>query len=125
MRISKEDKQWLNKRIKTYKAYKPLFKTQKKVLKNYTKEFDTFDYGYMDNITFQCVKMYYDFFKNTDLLYQDTKHVINEYDKLIGSLKKCVDLIIELEHTYDGAKEFELRKQIYQIIAEDGWRWSD
>ena len=37
---------------------------QKKQLIKYAKEFKPFDYGFMEKLLFQCIRIYYDFFKN-------------------------------------------------------------
>lgn len=122
--MSKQIK-WPEKMKVAYKAYKPIFKTKRKDLLKNAKEFQAWDFGYMDNVVFQMVRMHYDYFKNSDLLYQDTTHPMNRYDLLMKSLEECVTLIDQLEATFDYNKEDELRRKIYTIIATDGWRWSD
>ena len=114
-------------RNKELKIFNKTFNKQKKQLIKYAKEFKPFDYGFMEKLLFQCIRIYYDFFKNSKLLYQDTKCEFNDWYGMVDSLKQCVEIINKLENVdYDTLEnERELRNQLYELIKVHHTEWWD
>ena len=115
------------KREVAYKAYRKLFKKQKKELVKRAKQFKAFDYGFIDKLLFQVIRMFYDFYKNPDLLYQDTESEFNDWPSMVNSLKRCVEIVDIIENVdYDSCTtERELRDELFNLIRDNHTAWWD
>lgn len=115
------------KREEAYKSYRKLFKKQKKELIKRAKQFKTFDYGFMDKLLFQIIRMFYDFYKNPDLLYQDTESEFNDWPNMVNSLKRCVEIVDTIENVDYAtcANERELRDELFTLIKDNHTAWWD
>ena len=105
--------------------FKKKFKQMKKQLIKHTKEFQAFDYGFMETILFDCIKIYYEFFKDPSNLYQDTTNEMNHWEESTKALKRCVEIIDILENlTFaDFEEQIKLKNEFYDLIRDniDGW----
>jgi len=118
---------WYKAYNTAHKIYKPLFKKQKKLLVKYAKEFQPFDYGFMEKLIFQSIRIYYDFYRNKDLLYQDTACEFNQWKECVDVLKRCVEIIDLLENAdYETClHERELKDELYTLIRDNHTAWWD
>lgn len=118
---------WYKAYNTAHKIYKPLFKKQKKLLVKYAKEFQPFDYGFMEKLIFQSIRIYYDFYRNKDLLYQDTNCEFNQWKECVDVLKRCVEIINLLENAdYETClQECELKDELYTLIKDNHTAWWD
>ena len=105
--------------------FKKKFKQMKKQLIKHAKEFQAFDYGFMEIILFDCIKIYYEFFKDPSNLYQDTTNEMNHWEESTKALKRCVEIIDKLENlTFaDFEEQIKLKNEFYNLIRDniDGW----
>ena len=105
--------------------FKKKFKQMKKQLIKHAKEFQAFDYGFMETILFDCIKIYYEFFKDPSNLYQDTTNEMNHWEESTKALKRCVEIIDKLENlTFaDFEEQIKLKNEFYDLIRDniDGW----
>lgn len=109
------------------KKFYKYFKKEKKQLIKYAKEFQAFDYGFMEKLIFQSIKIYYEFFKDPKNLYQDTKCEFNHWEESVKALKRCVEIIdiIEDVEWADFEQEKSLKNELYDLIKEHHSNWWD
>lgn len=100
------------------KEYKKKLKKEKKTLIKLAKAYQPYDFGYIDNIVFQLIKMTYSWYSNKDLLIQDTTSDFNNYSEGLKALTRCKDIITIIENSSSILEEYNLRQELYQLIAE-------
>ena len=109
------------------KQFNKYFKKAKKEMVKHAKEFRCWDYGFIESILFDCIKMFYQFYKDPFNLYQDTESPINKYNEMVESLKRCTEIIYKLEEClYDTFEEEKsLRDELYNLIRVYHSAWWD
>lgn len=119
--------EWTKKREKAFKKFNPIFKKAKKEIIKAAKEFECFDYGYMEKLIFNCIKIYKEFYSNPDLLVQDTTSEMNKYPDMLYSLNKCCVIIDKIENCeYSTFQEEEqLKIELYDTIKQYHMSWWD
>lgn len=108
-----------------WEEYRPKLKKQKKELIKLAKEYQPYDFGYIDNIVFQLIKMTYEWYSNKNLLTQDTTWKYSAYPEGIKALTRCKEIVNILQNDYAYIDEYDLRKELYELIAEFGVCWWD
>lgn len=111
------------------KEYYKNYRVEHKKLVKFAKSFKPWDYGFMEDVLFQMIKMMYEYHKNPDNVHYDINCEVNKYKDIISSLEKCVDLIenkLENEEvSFDEEKENNVKKEIYETIKNNFMLWWD
>lgn len=114
----------MDKKYKLKKYYKQ-FKKDKQGLIKLAKQFQTFDYDFMEKIIFHMIRMFYDFYKDKDLLYQDTEWEFGHWKECTNALKRLVEIADKLDgDEFAGwEQESKLRYEFYSTIGKyiEGW----
>lgn len=110
-----------------FKQFKKNNKKLKRELMKAAKEFQPFDFGYLDEIVFKCVKFYYNFYKDPDLLYQDIEDEHSEYNKWFPQLEIANNMVnlLESEYLTNTKEEYTVRRKLYETIAKYSGYWWD
>ena len=70
----------------------------------------------METILFDCIKIYYEFFKDPSNLYQDTTNEMNHWEESTRALKRCVEIIGRLENlTFTDFEEQKKQKNEFVL----------
>lgn len=111
--------------MNAFKEWRRQQRKKYKLLIKQAKDFDSYDYGFMDDLVFTMVEMYYDRFSNKDITIIDEESPF--YKEMILHLKRAVDLIHKCKEIEDYNPTMEeyskYRHEIYNIIAEYSGTW--
>ena len=131
-----EDKElieWEKKRKIAYKEFNPYFRKAKRKLIKKAKQFQCFDYWYMEDMLFDMLQIMYKYYSNPDLLMQDTECEYNHWKESTNALKRINEIIEILRQEYidlDSClatmeKEYELKQELYKLVSDNFTNWWD
>lgn len=115
---------------KEEKLYRRIFKKQRKALIKMAKQFQPYDYGYLEDMLAQMLSIFYEHFKRPELLAMDTKDTENDWKGIVNSLKTCVDLSRQI-HLSERDADIgyhtisDCRRKLYTTIMEHITTWWD
>ena len=110
-------------RSSVIREWKKYIKKSKKELIKLTKEFQPWDYSFILNPLYKMIEIFYNTFKHTELLAQDTR--CDNYKETIESLEKCNNLIKDLDNSDSIEKDYELIEEILGTMKEKIFLWWD
>lgn len=133
MKTQKEIEDFYIEYEKAHRKFKPIFKKYKKKIIKAAKEFQCFDYAYMENVLFEMLKLIYEYYKVPELLMQDIYAQQNGYEESLNALKRINEIIDILRQEYIDidqcikamSKEGELKTELYSLIAKYSTFWWD
>lgn len=124
---------WDEKRKIAYKKFNKYFKKARRSLIKKAKQFKCFDYFYMEDVLFDMLQIMYQYYKNPDLLVQDTEHGMSNWKNGVKALERINEIIeiLRQEHIdLDSClatmeKEYELKQELYKLVSDNFTNWWD